>query len=63
MLFGKKKKSIDVQSDPEMKRREQIERLESEKENAVIRAENEKKTEEEILRIKESYDYKIRALK
>ena len=44
-------------------RNQQIERLESEKENAVIRAENEKKTEEEILRIKESYDYKIRALK
>jgi TP901 family phage tail tape measure protein len=44
-------------------RNQQIERLESEKENAVIRAENEKKTEEEIFRIKESYDYKIRALK
>ena len=44
-------------------RNQQIERLESEKENAVMRAENEKKTEEEILRIKESYDCKIRALK
>lgn len=44
-------------------RNQQIERLEAEKENAVMRAENEKKTEEEILRIKESYDYKIRALK
>ena len=32
MLFGKKKKSIEVQSDPEMKRREQIERLERERE-------------------------------
>lgn len=32
MLFGKKKKSTDVQSDPEMKRREQIERLERERE-------------------------------
>jgi len=31
-LFGKKKKSIDVQSDPEMKHREQIERLEVERE-------------------------------
>ena len=32
MLFGRKKKNTDVQSDPEMKRREQIERLERERE-------------------------------
>ena len=38
-MFGKKKKSIDVQSDPEMKRREQIERLERERETLTAEIE------------------------
>ncbi|MBQ6565631.1 MAG: phage tail tape measure protein [Treponema sp.] len=41
---------------------QQIERLNREKQNAVVRAQNEEASEAEILAIKESYDYKIRAL-
>lgn len=41
---------------------QQLDRLNREKQNAVTRAQNEGKSEEEIFRIKEEYDYKIRAL-
>ena len=41
---------------------QEIDRLNREKQNAVIRAQNEGKTEEEIFAIRQAYDYKIRIM-